>query len=95
MARKPKPDRASQRTRKGLLGWLLLAAIVLAALGFTAWSQFGPSGEANDPNVVVNLTSMVGRQAPAFTLSTSEGASYTVTPGNGRKVLLIFHMGSV
>lgn len=77
------------------MGWLLLVAVVFGALGITAWSQFGPSGETNDPNVVVNLTSMVGMQAPDFTLSDSEGQAYTVTPGDGRKYLLIFHMGSV
>lgn len=77
------------------MGRLLLVAVVLGAFGITAWSRFGPSGETNDPNVVVNLTSMVGMQAPDFTLSDSEGQAYTVTPGDGRKYLLIFHMGSV
>jgi hypothetical protein len=61
----------------------------------TAWSQLAPKGGRNDPNVVVNLNTMVGRQAPAFTLANSEGQPYDVAPGDGRKYLLIFHMGSV
>lgn len=97
MASKSKSNRAAQRTRKrnGLSGALLLGAVVLGALGITAWTAFGPQGEANDPNVVVNLTSMVGKQALEFTLTNSEGQAYSITPGDGRKYLLIFHMGSV
>jgi hypothetical protein len=87
--------RSSQRTRKGRTGGLLLLAVVLAAVGVAAWSQLAPRAERNDPNVVVNLTSMMGKEAPAFTLANSEGETHTVTPGDGRKYLLIFHMGSV
>ena len=95
MANQSPRTRSSQRTRKGHAGGLLLLAVVLAAVGVAAWSQLAPWAERNDPNVVVNLTSMVGRQAPAFTLANSEGEAHTVTPGDGRKYLLIFHMGSV
>jgi hypothetical protein len=69
--------------------------VVIAAGGLTAWSQLAPKAERDDPNVVVNLTTMVGKQAPAFTLTNSESQPYDITPGDGRKYLLIFHMGSV
>ena len=97
MTRKSRSSQTAQRPgkRKGRAGGILLVAVVAGALGLTAWSAFGPKGETSDPNVVVNLTSMMGRQAPEFTLADSEGTSYTITPGDGRKFLLIFHMGSV
>jgi hypothetical protein len=95
MANKSSRTQTSQQTREGYKGGLLLLAVVLAAVGVAAWSQLAPRAERNDPNVVVNLTSMVGKQAPAFTLANFEGEAHTVTPGDGRKYLLIFHMGSV
>ena len=81
--------------RRGRVGWLLLLAAVVAAGGVTAWSQLAPMAERDDPNVVVNLTTRVGKQAPAFTLSNAEGQPYDIAPGDGRKYLLVFHMGSV
>jgi cytochrome oxidase Cu insertion factor (SCO1/SenC/PrrC family) len=95
MANKTKRSSQAPRRRKGRIGWLLLLAVVGAAAGVTAWSQLAPKAERDDPNVVVNLTTMVGEQAPTFTLSNSEGQAYDITPGDGRKYLLIFHMGSV
>jgi len=77
------------------MGWLLLLVVVVAVGSVTAWSQLGPKAERDDPNVVVNLTTMVGKQASAFTLSNSEGQPYYIAPGDGRKYLLIFHMGSI
>jgi hypothetical protein len=94
-----KSKRSSRSTshagRRGRVGWLLLLVVVIAAGGLTAWSQLAPKAERDDPNVVVNLTNMVGKQAPAFTLTNSESQPYDITPGDGRKYLLIFHMGSV
>jgi hypothetical protein len=96
------PERSSNRSRRSAriagrrawTGWLL-ALVVVAAMGVVAWSQLGPQAGHDDPNVVANLTSMVGRRAPPFTLADSEGAAHTVAPGDGRRYVLIFHMGSV
>lgn len=95
MAKQSKRSSRAPRSRKGRIGWLLLLAVVVAAGGVAAWSQLAPKAERDDPNVVVNLTTMVGKQAPAFMLTTSEGQPYDITPGDGRRYLLIFHMGSV
>lgn len=94
MAKPTKRSAQAHRQRKGRTGWLVLLAVVVAAGGVTAWSQLAPKAERDDPNVVVNLTTMVGKPAPAFTLANSEGEAHTVAPGDGRKYLLIFHMGS-
>ncbi len=89
--RPAKPSRA-RTTRSGAL--LLLLAAIIAAAGLAVWSQLGPRAERDDPHVVVNLTTMVGEEAPAFTLPDSEGRRYAVTPGEGRNYVLVFHMGS-
>ncbi len=82
------------RLRKSLLGGLLLGAVVLGAIGIMAWSWSASSGETNDPNVLVNLTSMLGKQGPAFALTDGDGKEHRVSPGHGGKYVLIFHMGS-
>jgi peroxiredoxin len=41
----------------------------------------------------MDVNTLVGKLAPAFTLSDSDGASYTVTPGQGKPIVLISHMG--
>lgn len=73
----------------------IVVAGILVIAGILAWQQTDSQAEKNDPNVVVNLTSRVGKQAPSFTLMNSEGRAYTITPGDGRKYVLIFHMGSI
>ena len=54
-----------------------------------------PKAQENDPAIVVNLTSMVGKKAPSFTLKDGGGKQHTIAPGDGRKYVLIFHMGVV
>ena len=41
----------------------------------------------------MDVNTLVGKPAPAFSLSDSDGKSYAVTPGQGRPIVLISHMG--
>ena len=78
-------------------------AAVLAAAGVFAWSALrgnpnaaGPGGlpgPIGGPETAQDVNTLVGRPAPAFTLTDSEGRSYLMTPGHGRPTVLVFHMG--
>ncbi len=59
------------------------------------WWQAGSPTEKEERGILQNLTTMVGKEAPPFTLTDSEGRTYNITPGNGQKHVLIFHMGSI
>ena len=77
------------------------------AIAFGAWVLFRPtpagegggSGTAGIPgpiggsSVAMDVNTLVGKPAPAFTLSGSDGTSYPVTPGQGKPIVLISHMG--
>jgi hypothetical protein len=95
MANRSKASEKARPRRAGRTGWLLLLAVLVAATGVTAWATLHPRAPREDPNVVVNLTTRVGQQAPAFTLADFEGEPHEITPGDGRPYVLIFHMGSV
>jgi peroxiredoxin len=41
----------------------------------------------------MDVNTLVGKPAPAFTLSDADGRSYTVSPGQGRPLVLVSHMG--
>jgi hypothetical protein len=82
------------------------AAVVALALAVAAWVLLRPSaagdgarsatglpGPLGGPSVAVDVDSLVGTPAPAFTLSDSNGTSYAITPGQGRPIVLISHMG--
>jgi len=43
--------------------------------------------------VAQDVNTLVGKPAPAFTLSDSDGKSYAVTPGQGKPLVLVSHMG--
>ncbi len=53
----------------------------------------GLPGPLGGPEIAQDVNSLVGRPAPAFTLSDSEGQSYAVTPGQGQSIVLVSHMG--
>ena len=80
--------------------------MVAVVIAFGAWVLFRPapagggnSGTAGMPgpiggsNVAMDVNTLVGKPAPAFTLSDSDGTSYAVTPGQGKPIVLISHMG--
>jgi hypothetical protein len=50
----------------------------------------GPIGGSS---VAMDVNTLVGKPAPAFTLLDSEERSFPVSPGGGTRTLLIFNMG--
>jgi hypothetical protein len=72
----------------GLVSWL-----VLRSSSDTANGSVRIPGPQGGPNVAQDVNTLVGKPAPAFTLADSEGKSYTVTPGQGRPLVLVSHMG--
>jgi hypothetical protein len=50
----------------------------------------GPIGGSG---VAMDVNTLVGKPAPAFTLLDSDGKTYAVTPGQGRPIVVISHMG--
>lgn len=97
--------RALRAERPSWLWWavgLTVAMVVIA--GVVAWLTLRPGSEPaagharlpgplGGPNVAQDVNTLVGQPAPAFTLADSEGKRYTVTPGEGRPLVLVFHMG--
>jgi hypothetical protein len=83
--------------------WAVGIAVAVIAAGAIAWGVLRRSpetvgssrlpGPLGGPDIAQDVTSLVGKPAPPFALSDSEGKSYTVTPGAGRPLVLIFHMG--
>jgi len=81
-----------------------VAALVFA-IGIGAWVLFRPSaasegasgtglpGPIGGSSVAMDVNTLVGKPAPAFTLSDSDGTSYAITPGQGKPIVLISHMG--
>ncbi len=50
----------------------------------------GPLGGSS---VAMDVNTLVGKPAPAFTLSDSEERNFPVSPGGGTRTLLVFNMG--
>lgn len=97
MTRNTRSDASSKR-RGGIKNWIgafILLGVIVAAGGVVAWKLTRLAPEITDPNVLVNLSTMVGKEAPWFTLTDSEGQSFSVRTGNGKKYVLVFHMGSI
>jgi len=62
-------------------------SVPVTAGGATLPGPLGGSSVATDVNT------LVGKPAPAFTLSDSEERSFPVSPGGGTRTLLVFNMG--
>ena len=97
-------DVARRRRRARLTRWGVGILGVAAAVGVVAWLALGGVDDAENrtgglpgprggASVAQDVNTLVGMPAPAFTLADSEGTSYTVTPGRGRPIVLVFHMG--
>ncbi len=80
--RKRKYTRICVKKRSGAV--LALPAIIIAVIAVKWWPA-SILAEKDNPEVVVNLITMVGKQGPSFTLADSEGDQYTITTGDGRK----------
>jgi len=50
-------------------------------------------GPLGGPGVSMDVNTLIGRPAPSFTLSDSDGLSFPVSPGGGTRTVLIFNMG--
>lgn len=95
---------AAQRQREQLVRWAAIAAVALALVAGVVWLASGrltPSvgapnglpGPEGGPRIAQDVGTLVGQPAPAFTLADAEGTAYTVTPGEGRPLVLVSHMG--
>jgi hypothetical protein len=71
-----------------LLTWLTLRAT--PQLASTPGGLPGPIG---GPTVAQDVHTLVGKPGVPFTLSDSEGRAFAVTPGGGKPLVLVFHMG--
>ena len=69
--------------------WVLLRSSG-AGQGSSGTGLPGPIGGSS---VAMDVNTLLGKPAPAFTLLDSDGTSYAITPGQGRPIVLISHMG--
>jgi hypothetical protein len=104
---RPARNPAADGRRAGWPWWgvgLVAAAGVVA--GIIAWSAFRPSGGTaagpaglpgplGGPSIAQDVNTLVGKPAPVFTLADSDGVSYTVTPRQGKPIVLVSHMGII
>lgn len=50
-------------------------------------------GPLGGPGVSMDVNTLVGKPAAAFTLSDSDGLNFPISPGGGTRTVLIFNMG--
>lgn len=63
----------------------------IGTVGFSSATVLpGPLG---GPGVSVDVNTLIGRPAPSFTLSDSDGLNFPISPGGGTRTVLIFNMG--
>ena len=94
-------DASQRRAHFVRLGGGTILVLIVLAVGWLVYrnnaATTSVSGEMPGPrggsNQAQDVNTLVDTAASAFTLSDSEGTSYTVTPGQGRPLLLVSHMG--
>ncbi len=69
-------------------GWLILGRSSTTAIG-----PDGLPGPLGGSSISQDINTLVGKAAPSFTLADSDGKRYNVVPGQGRPIVLVFHMG--
>lgn len=95
---------ATRRQREQFVRWGAIAAVALVVVVGVAWLALGkltgdtgaPTGlpaPEGGPSIAQDVGTLVGQPASSFTLTDAEGQSYTVTPGQGRPLVLVSHMG--
>ena len=80
----------------GALGLLAVAGAAVVLVRSAGQSGSAPTGlpsPLGGPTVAQDVNTLVGKPAPAFSLSDSEGVRYSVTPGAGKPLVLVSHMG--
>ena len=98
-----RPDTTKRTRRPGWIVGLVVIVGVMAIVGIislalqprsrTATGSSGLPEPIGGPAVAQDVNTLIGKPAPAFTLPDSDGKRYTVTPGQGRPLVLISHMG--
>ena len=71
----------------------IIASLALRPRSQTSTGATGLPGPIGGPDVAQDVNTLIGKPAPAFTLPDSDGKRYTVTPGQGKPLVLISHMG--
>ena len=81
----------------GLVLIALVAVVVLRRVIPTAPNTSSPdvAGNLPDTNSALNVGTLIGQPAPAFTLSDANGEPFNFQPGDGRKYVFAFNMGYV
>ena len=85
----------TQKPGRVWVGPVTVLAFIIAVVFVLRWGQAGSQIENDEPGILQNLTTMIGNEAHAFSLNDSEGKAHRIAPGDGRKHVLIFHMGSI
>jgi len=83
--------------------WILAVGVLAAAIaGWTAFVGFrhvlpqhssnipGPIG---GPDIAQDVNTMLGHRARGFSLPDGENKTHTLTPGQGKTIVVISHMG--
>lgn len=88
------------KRQRGASRWLLVAAVLAIALvGWVAVeavrqrSISNPLAPIGGPGIAQDVESLGGQKASAFSLPDPQGNVHSVVPGQGRPIVLIFHMG--
>jgi len=71
--------------------------LVAASVAFVVLRPQPPSGQfprpGDDPEIAQDVNTMLGQRASAFDLPDASGKMHTITPGGGRPLVVITHMG--
>ena len=100
----PGRGRVTNAKRTGVPRWAIVVAFGVLMVSIIAWQLLRPRAEMaaeptglpgplGGPESAQDVNTLVGKPAPGFTLPDSDGKRYTVTPGQGRPLVLISHMG--
>ena len=81
----------------GLVLVVLVAVVVARRVIPSAPNTSSPNVAGNLPNSssALNVGTLIGQPAPAFTLMDANGQPYKFQAGNGHKYVLAFNMGYV
>ncbi len=94
----------SAKRRGGRISWRLWGPVAAVAVIVVGWLAFqalrstqSPSGRipgpVGGPEIAQDVNTMVGQQARVFSLPDGEEKTHTVTPGQGKTIIVISHMG--
>ena len=92
----------TQRRNRLLIGAGLALIALIAVVWWRATAPSAPNtnspdvaGNLPDTDSALNVGTLIGQPAPAFTLMDANGEPYEFQPGDGRKYVFAFNMGYV